>query len=198
MLLLLFGMIIFAFLFLGAIIFLACILAPPARRYALSAALWCAVWGPCSVGLMTLAGLGLVAQAFITKAGDLERFHAPRLLAAFGWGYLILGILITALVATAAAWLHQAITRRMTFALFRLYAAAVSAGIGSVFGWVLGWWMLLKELPASGFFLWGFGMALLIAAFAVVAYKNAHRLRGEAPTKLTWITQEEFTGKVES
>ena len=147
MLLLLFGMIIFAFLFLGAIVFLACVLMPPTQRYAVSAALWCAVWGPCSVGLMMLAGLGLVAQAFITRAGDLERFHAPRLLAAFGWGYLILGILMTALVATGAAWLHQAITRRMAFALFRLYAAAVSAGIGSVFGWVLGGWMSWKRQP---------------------------------------------------
>jgi hypothetical protein len=85
MILLLFAAIVFIFLALGSLVFVACVLVPPTRKYALSAALWCAVWGPCSVGLMTLAGLGLVASAFITKAGDMQSFHGPRLLAAFGW-----------------------------------------------------------------------------------------------------------------
>jgi len=146
MLPLLFAIIIFVFLLLGSLVFLACVLVPPTRRYALSAALWCAVWGPCSVGLMVLAGLGLIAEAFITKDGDMQRFHTPKLVAAFGWGYLILGVVTTTAIATGTAWLHQALVRRLTFALFRLYATAVSAGIGSVFGWGLGWWMMEKEI----------------------------------------------------
>jgi hypothetical protein len=138
MLLLLFADIVFFFLLVGSIVFLACLSLPPIRRYALSAAVWCAMWGPCSIILMLVAGVGLIATAFIAKPGDGQAFHASRLLSAFGWSYLVVGILVTVTVATALARIHQAIVRRLTFALFRLYAAVVSAGIGSVFGWCLG------------------------------------------------------------
>lgn len=47
MLPLLFAMIVFFFLLLGSLVFVVCILAPQTRRFALSAALWCALWGPC-------------------------------------------------------------------------------------------------------------------------------------------------------
>jgi hypothetical protein len=146
---------------------------------------------------MVLAGLGLIAEAFITKDGDMQRFHAPRLVAAFGWGYLILGVAVTTAVATAAAWLHQVAVRRLTFALFRLYAAAVSAGMGSVFGWSLGWWMMARDLPSYRLPLWGLGMTALIIGFGAAAYKGAHALRGDAPTTFTWITPEEFTGSIQ-
>jgi len=194
MLLLLFGAIVFSFLVLGSLAFLACAFVPPTRKYALSAALWCAVWGPCSVGLMTLAGLGLVATAFFTRSGDVLSVHAPRLLAAFGWSYLIVGVLITIAVATAGAWIHQKVVRRFTFVLFRLYATAVSGGIGSVFGWCLGWWMMWKDFTHYGLFLWCIGMLVLVVAFASAAYKSARQLRGKAPTSFTWISPNEFDG----
>jgi hypothetical protein len=194
MLVLLFAAIIFIFLALGSLVFVACVSAPPTRKYALSAALWCAVWGPCSVGLMTLAGLGLVATAFIAKDGDVQSFHAPKLLAAFGWDYLIVGVLITMAVATGVAWIHQKVVRRSTFTLFRLYAAAVSGGIGSVFGWCLGWWLMWKEVAHYGLVLWCVGMLVLVVAFATAAYKGARQLRGKAPTSFTWISPEEFAG----
>jgi hypothetical protein len=194
MLLLLFGAIVFIFLVLGSLVFLACAIVPPTRKYALSAALWCAVWGPCSVGLMTLAGLGLVATAFFAKDGNAQSFHAPRLIAAFGWGYLVAGVLITTAVATGTAWIHQKVVRRFTFFLFRLYATAVSGGIGSVFGWSLGWWMMRKGVAHYGPFLWCIGMLILVAAFAMAAYKGAPQLRGKAPTSFTWISPEEFVG----
>lgn len=133
MLPLLFAGIIYLFLLIGSITFLVCLPLRQTRQYALSAALWCAMWGPCSVALMVLAGVGLIAAAFVTKSGDLQTLHAPRLLSAFGWSYLIAGVLITTLVATASAWIHQVVVRRFTLALFRLYSAAVVAGIGSVF-----------------------------------------------------------------
>jgi hypothetical protein len=194
MLLLLFGAIVFIFLVLGSLVFLACAIVPPTRKYALSAALWCAVWGPCSVGLMALAGLGLVATAFFAKDGNVQSLHAPRLIAAFGWGYLIAGVLITTAVATGTAWIHQKVVRRFTFFLFRLYATAVSGGIGSVFGWCLGWWMMRKGVAHYGPFLWCIGMLILVAVFATAAYKGARKLRGKAPTSLTWISPEEFAG----
>ena len=195
MLPLLFAGIVFIFLLLGSLVFLACVLMPQARQYALSAALWCAMWGPCSVTLMVLAGVGLIAAAFVTKAGDVQLFHAPRLLSAFGWSYLVIGVLITTIVATGSAWVHQAVVSRLTFALFRLYAAAVSAGIGSVFGWCLGWWMMSRELSGYGWLVvWGICMLALVVGFGVAAYKGARGLRGEAPKGFTWISPSEFAG----
>jgi hypothetical protein len=194
MLPLLFPIVIFVFLILGSLVFVVCALIRPTRRYALSAALWCATWGPCSVGWMLLAGLGLIAEAFIGKDGDSQWLHTPRLIAAFGWSYLSFGIAVTAVIATSAAWLHQVLARRMTFALFRLYATAVSAGVGSVFGWSLGWWMMAKGVPRYGLPLWGLGMTSLILAFGIGAYRGARALRGEPPSSFTWITPEEFIG----
>ena len=195
MLPLLFAGIIFLFLLIGSIVFLMCLLVPRTRQYALSAALWCAMWGPCSVTLMVLAGVGLIAAAFITKTGDLQTFHTPRLLSVFGWSYLIAGILITTVVATASAWIHQTVVRRFTFALFRLYSAAVSAGIGSVFGWSLGWWMMYREVSGYvWFFIWGICMFALITTFGITVYKGARGLRGEMPKSFTWISSTEYSG----
>ena len=188
MLPLLFAMIVFAFLLLGSLVFVVCTVLPQTRRFALSAALWCALWGPCSVALMVLAGLGLVTAACIGRVGDVQSFHAPRLVAAFGWGYLIVGVLITIAVATGGAWLHQVLVRRFTFVLFRLYAAVVSAGIGSVFGWCLGWWLQTSGVPQHAFPWWISGMLILIMGFGTAAYKGARGLRGKAPTNFTWIS----------
>jgi hypothetical protein len=186
--------IIFVFLLLGSIVFLACLLIPRTRQYALSAALWCAMWGPCSVALMVIAGVGLITTAFVTKVGGVQSLHAPRLISSFGWAYLIIGVLMTTIAATGAAWVHQVVVKRLTFALFRLYAAAVSAGIGSVFGWCIGWWIIAKGLGVYGWLLWGVGMLVLVSGFAIAAYKGARGLRGRAPKNFTWISAEEFAG----
>jgi hypothetical protein len=186
--------IVFIFLLLGSIVFLACLLIPRTRQYALSAALWCAMWGPCSVALMVIAGVGLITTAFVTKVGGGQSLHAPRLVSSFGWAYLIIGVLMTTIAATGAAWAHQALVKRLTFALFRLYATAVSAGIGSVFGWCLGWWIMVKGLGVYSWLLWGVGMLALVSGVAIAAYKGARGLRGTAPKNFTWISEEEFTG----
>jgi len=193
MLVLLFILVIFFWLVVGAVQYVLCVAVPRLRRYALSAALWWAVWGPCSVGLMMLAGLALVANAFIAKDHDVSRLHVPNLPVALGWTYLILGAIGTAVVATGIAWLHQALARRFTFALFRLYATVISAGIGSVFGWCFIWCLLATDVRQS----WGLGVAgmlLLIVGFGIAAYKNSRALRGDAPTALAWVSREEFEG----
>jgi hypothetical protein len=193
MLPLLFAMIVFLFMLVGAVAFLICVALPHTRRFALSTALWWAMWGPCSVALMTLAGLALVADAFISKGGDPHLVQHPRLLATFGWTYLVVGAFLTAVVASIAAWLHQFIVHRFTFMLFRIYATAVVSGIGSVFGWCLCWWLLSRDI--GHVWVWSLlGMLLLVASFGVATYRGAQSLRGAAPKKLTWITQEEFTG----
>jgi hypothetical protein len=185
MLPLLFIMVVFFFLLVGAIMFLACLLVPTARQYALSVALWFATLGPCAVGLMLLAGAVVLADVMVTKT--------PRWPAALGWGYAVVGVVFSAGVATAAAWIHQAITRRLTFLLFRLYAMAVVAGIGSVFGWALSWWMLSTEIPHV--WIWSLlGMLGLVGGFGAAAYKGARGLRGEVATRFPWVSPEEFAG----
>ena len=193
MLPLLFALVIFFFLVVGAVLFLACVAMRPLRRYALSAALWCAAWGPCSVALMFLAGLAFVAQALIPQIGAIERLHAPHLPKALGWGYVVLGTVGTATVATGLAWLHQVVARRITFALFRLYATVVSAGIGSIFGWCFGWWLLTREVRYA-WVLWGAAILILVTGFGITAYKGARSLRGTAPRTWAWVSKEEFEG----
>ncbi len=194
MLLVLIALFVFAFLVMGSSAFLVCVLLPPARQYALSAALWFAVWGPCSAGLLVLAGLGFAGGALAMKAGNMQWSETPRLLGALGWSYVIIGVLVTIGVATCAAWLHQWLIHRFTFALFRLYATFVSAGIGSVFGWSLGWWMMAKRVGHPGVWWWALAMLLLIVGFGAGAYKSARSLRGKAPVGFTWISAEEFAG----
>ncbi len=106
---------------------------------------------------------------------------------------MILGTIGTVSIATSAAWLHQALVRRLTFALFRLYATVVSAGIGSVFGWCFSWWMLASQIR-YGWALALCGMLLVVIGFAMTAYEHSRALRGNAPTKFAWVSPEEFDG----
>ena len=85
--------IVFLFLVLGALVFIACVLLPQARQHALSAALWCAIWGPCLVALIVVAGVGIVAGSLLTKAGNFEELSAfPKVLDSLRWGYLCFGL----------------------------------------------------------------------------------------------------------
>jgi len=197
MILILFALIIYAFLLLGAIVFLACVLLPPTRRFALSAAFWVALWGPCTVLLMAFAGIGLVAGSALMNAESLQWTNAPKVLGELGWSYLIVGASITSLVTTSVAWLHQKLIHRVTFALFSVYASAVSAGIGSVLGCALGWWLAAKEHTYLGLWWWPLATIVWAAGFGAVAHKTTRALRGKAPTRFTWITPEEFAGSEE-
>jgi hypothetical protein len=188
---LLFGLIVYAFLLLGAVVFVVCALIPFTRRYALSAALWCAVWGPCSVALMTLAGLGLALTVFLQDAGDMamltctETAHCgwlgSSLPAVIGWNYLVFGVLITFIVASVAAWIHQRLVRWFIFALFRLYATLVCAGIGSVFAWALSWWLTSRQVGVLEFSLACLGMIAFLLGFGIAGYKGARMLQGAQP-----------------
>lgn len=184
---------VFLFLLVGAVVFLVCVLIPRLRRYALSAALWCAVWGPATLGFLLLAATGFIADTVVTQNAGAHPLQTPKLLAAVGWSYLSASVLITALFASLVAWLHQVLMHRLTFALFRLYTTAVCAGIGSVFGWLLGGLLLWHEFR-FGRALWISAMLVLIVGFGTAAYKGARSLRGEPPAAFTWISAEEFNG----
>jgi hypothetical protein len=185
--------VVFFFLVVGAVVFLVCVLIAPLRRFALSAALWCATWGPCLVAFVLLAGTAAVAETSLTRNGDWQTLQAPKLLAALGWSYLALAVLSTIAIATFAAWLHQVLLHRLTFPLFRLYSTVVCAGIGSVFGCCFCWFLISQEIDYS-LPLSILGMLILIAGFGTAAYKTARSLRGKPATNFTWITAEEFNG----
>src|SRR5580658_6490763 len=100
MVFLLAAVIIFFFLALGSVAFLVCTLIPPGRKYALSTALWFAVWGPCCVLLLVLVILGIVAGGFALRATQMRWEDAPRLFSTLGWGSIIVGGILTCVVAS--------------------------------------------------------------------------------------------------
>ena len=189
----------YLFLLVGAIAFLLCVAIRPLRRFALSVALWFAVWGPSCVVLMVLAILGVIASGFAMRTTRMEWTSLPHdLIASLGLGLGVVSIFLICVIATGAAWIHQLLIHRFTFLLFRLYATVVCGGIGSVFGWLVCWWLMAE--PSAPYRIWvcPFGMLFLVAAFGSQAYRKARALRGDAPTSFTWITPEEFAGPVES
>ena len=177
-LILAFAAIVFAFLLVGAVVFVVCAAVKPLRRFALSAALWCAMWGPCVVAWTMVAGLGVLAGSLTAYNHDVTRLRVPHLLPVMGWGFLIAATLSTAAVATFAAWMHQKLARWMTFALFRFYATVVTAGIGSVFGWSISWWLMRDGALRYGLVIWSGVMFLTVVGFGWVAYRRAQELRG--------------------
>jgi hypothetical protein len=198
MLPLLAAMIVFFFLALGSAAFLVCTLIPPCRKYALSTALWFAVCGPCCVLLLILAILGLVAGGLALRATQMRWEDASRFFSAVGWVSTIGGGIVVCVVASIAAWLHQALIHRFTFALFRLYATLVTAGIGCVISlFIITVVMVRGVLTHVGWVEW-LSIPILIFAFGLTAYWGARTLRGNAPKRLTWITPEEFAGHEES
>ena len=192
------AMIVFFFLALGSVAFLVCTLIPPGRKYALSTALWFAVWGPCCVLLLVLVVLGVLAGGVALRATHMRWEDTPRLFSALGWGAIIVGGILTCVVAGIAAWLHQALIHRFTFALFRLYAMLVTAGIGSVFGWLSLWLAMAWNPFPHAAWLAAFIFPILMVVFGAAAYRHARVLRGKPPTGLTWITPEEFAGPLSS
>jgi len=195
MIILIFAAIIFGFLLLGALVFVVSILLPFARERALSAALWCAVWGPCIVALLTLAGFALGADAL---AQNYSHFRELEHLSSIGLAYAIIGLLGTAAIASLAAWLHQSLIHRMTFALFRVYACLVSFGIGSVFCWAFVFWLGGGGYDVKPRFLLLAAMLAFCTAFGYGGFRYARHLRGEAPQNFTWITSAEFEGECDS
>jgi hypothetical protein len=193
MLLLLLPMYCFLFLAAGAVVFVLCAGVPWMRRFALSAALWCAVWGPCTIAWMLFTAMvGIAAEYGLNHAGRVD-LHVDDWVRGFGLGMFWLAVASTAAVATVVAWLHQVLVKRMTLVLFRLYATLVAAGIGSVWGWAAGFAMVAYEVPYRPA-VWIVTMVGLVAVFGWGAYRGARVLRGEAPERFTWITREEFEG----
>lgn len=194
MLILLFAMVCFFFLAVGAAVFVLCGLVSPVRRFALSAALWFAVWGPCVCGWMVLAGFGLLIKGLAVNElkADPLRFVSSGFV---GWAYLWIAAFATAIAATVVAWLHQMVVKRFTFALFRIYAALVSAGVGSVWGWSLAFWLGSRGMDIKPLIVGLTGMGVLVLGFGYLGFRGARKLRGAPPERYTWVSREEFEGQ---
>ena len=188
---------VFLFLVVGAAVYVICGLVPPLRKFALSAALWCAVWGPCMVAWLALTGLILAANGLAMEAAKAKHIALPAL-PNLWTGYGVLGLAAIVLAATAVAWLHQVVVRRMTLALFRIYAGLVSAGVGSIWGWCFWFWLGdgLRLGLEERILLWVPAMLTLCVGFGYAGFRWARKLRGEAPTRFSFVTREEFEGTV--
>lgn len=188
--------IVFLFLAMGAIVFAICGLIPPLRRYSLSAALWCAAWGPRTVAWIVLTGLVLIANGMAMQAAQSGHLQLPEISKQLWTVYGIAGLLGIAITATAVSVVHQWLIHRITFPLFRIYAGLVSAGVGSIWGWGLCMWLVLDLRLHFGVLLAALGMIALCAAFGCAGWHWARDLRGNAPTSFTLVTLEEFEGVV--
>jgi len=122
----------FPFLVMGCVCFLLCAAIPPLRRFALSSSLWCLACVPCLFGILAavvLWSLGVHALRRLMKPdfGASLSLHQTSWL---GWFVAITTFVITVAGATAITFIHGIIIRRLTLALFSLYVAAVSFGVG--------------------------------------------------------------------
>ncbi|HZP05070.1 MAG TPA: hypothetical protein VFB43_09230 [Terracidiphilus sp.] len=190
--------IVFVFLAAGSVAFLACILVPPGRKYALSTALWFATWGPCCAVLPIMALLGMVADNLVLQETHMHWKNASELFAIVGRAWIIVGGIVTCGLASFAAWLHQALIHRTTFLLFRLYATFVVAGIGAVLSLFSFWFAMNWDRFSRVWWLAAPVVPALIVVFGATAYRHARALRGSAPANFTWITPDEFAGPVQS
>jgi hypothetical protein len=190
----LFG-IFYVFLFAAALIDLILIAAPRTRPYALSAALWVAIFGACLVGLLAFGSLGWYFMVSIL--GMPHRYIAtvnhPHRQAIF-WTCNIVGLLGAIVLATGMALFHQILIHRFTLFLFRLYATAVSAGIGATLAIGFDFYLLASYHES-----WASWAALLLipiltGLLGTFAFRTARTFRGSLPERFPWVTPEEFSG----
>ena len=192
------------FLVGGLAVFLVCLALPWLQRFALSAALWFLALLP---GLLLWMLIDVGAEVGQATLG--RRLTQPRwemaLWHAFGspaaqTTLIAVGMAGTIVLATLIAVVHQFVIHRITFALFRLYAGFVTGGVAVLWGSLVGA-IVASTLNAP------WEIALVVVGGLVIAlgwggtvlgYRIARRLRGRAPLRFTWITEDEFFGTLES
>jgi len=188
----------------GLAIFVVCLSIPWLQRFALSAALWflallpgLLLWLLIEVG----AAFGQEALGRQLSYPRWERWvwHAFSSSAA-QITLIAVGMAGTIVLATLIAVVHQFVIQRVTFALFRLYAGFVTGGVAVLWGSLAGA-VVASSLDAPweiAFVVVGGLVTALGWGGAVLGYRIARRLRGRAPLRFTWITEDEFYGKLES
>ncbi len=184
----------------GLLVFLVCLTIPWLQQFALSAAVWFLALLPglliwLLIGLGAALGEDTLRQHLSYPNWEMSLWHAFGSPAA-RITLTAIGLAGTILLATVVAAVHQFVIHRITFALFRLYAGFITATAavawGSLAGAVIATYL---EAPWEVAFV---VVTTMVAALgwggAKLGSRMARRLRGPAPSRLTWILEEEFYG----
>lgn len=188
------------FLVGGLVVFLVCLAIPWLQRYAMSVALWFLALLP---GL--LLWLLIEVGAAFGQDALVRHLWYPRwemsLWQAFSSSaaqttLVVLGMASTIVLATMVAVVHQFVIQRLTFALFRLYAGFVTGGVAVLWGSLVGA-VVASYLDAP----WEVAFVVVTTLVTALGWggarlgsRIARRLRGRAPLRFTWISEEEYYG----
>jgi len=185
---------VFPFLTLGCIAFLACSAIPPLRRYALGASLWCAACIPCLIATFITYGLAILG---LTKLRPLLRWNGSHMVGFFkpswiGWLFFTIMLIAVAIASAAIAAIHGIIIRRMTFALFRIYLAAVSFGVGVLSCLIISFVFAMDLLEPTRYIPIALLTLLSAAGLSYFCSSNAVHFRGTHPKYFPIVTPAEF------
>jgi hypothetical protein len=192
--------IVFPFLALGCAAFLFSAAIPKLRRFALSSSLWCVACAICLIAVvitLALIGTGIAALHGLFQRPFLGSMHFGQS-SWIGWLFLGFALITTVVGATAITLLHGIVIRRFTLALFRLYLAAVSFGVGvlscALLIMAFGEHFLLLTFPIPAVL-----FSILIAlALSYACLRIAPQFRGSYPQRFPIVTPEEFNWKGET
>ena len=188
------------FLVGGLVVFLVCLAIPWLQRYAMSVALWFLALLPgLLLWLLIEVGAAFGQDSLIRHLSyprwEMSLWHAFSSSAA-QTTLIVLGMAGTLVLATIIAVVHQFVIQRLTFALFRLYAGCVTGGVAVLWGSLVGA-VVASYLDAP------WEVAFVVVTTLVMALgwggarlgsRIARRLRGRAPMRFTWISEEEYYG----
>ena len=188
------------FLVGGLVVFLVCLAIPWLQRFALSAALWFLALLPgLLLWLLIEVGAAFGQEAVVRQLSyprwEMPLWHAFSSSAA-QMTLIVMGMAGTIVMATGIAVVHQFAIHRTTFALFRLYAGFVTGGVAVLWGSLVGA-VVASYLDAPWEVAFVVVTTLVIAlgwSGARLGLRIARRLRGRAPQRFQWISEEEFYG----
>jgi hypothetical protein len=184
----------FPFLAFGCASFLLCAAIPPLRRFALSSSLWCVACVPC---LLTILAAIIVCSAGAGSLSSLLQVRFRRfcelssnILAGLGHR--------NHFVRPHRGWsdIHNHRSRNyhssLHTALFRLYVAGVSFGVGILTCSFVLFAFATHLLSFIAFGLVAFASLLAASALAYACFTKAPDFRGSYPQRFPVVTPEEF------
>jgi hypothetical protein len=161
-----------------------------ATSYALGSGLWLAVFG-ISISVifwLEVVALGVLSSSNVpglARADELYLHHSGLVLAS--------AVVASALVATAAMLLHRIVTRRVTFALFRLYASAVACGVGMLSSFLITWIVAANTQFFPSWITFATTLPILPPLLTFIAYRHPNDFRGARPAQLNPVSLQEYT-----
>lgn len=192
---------ILPFLFIGSVAYLLCVAIPGLRRFAMPSSLWLL-----SLCIGVLFWVSIILGLAIGR--ELWNAHAPQLhlrslkefalpqTKAFTAAYIVVLLATCLTLASIITVMHQAIIHRLTLALFRLYVAGISLGVGIVFFAPL-FLLAASEAPSPAFQTAAFIVAAIAAlassiSLAFFSFSRSSQFRGHYPRNFAFVSREEF------